>query len=80
MNTVKSRIEKLLKSKRSLRDDDRALWIEYLNKFHGLEKSLGIKAYQKFMNIVGEAPKFGTVMRCRAKLQENGQYLGKRRK
>jgi hypothetical protein len=80
VEAVTERVASLLKEDKSLRDDDRKLWITYLDRYYSLSRILGSEAFENFKMILEKCPSYETVRRSRQKLQESGKYLGKNRK
>jgi hypothetical protein len=80
VEAVTERVASLLKEDKSLRDDDRKLWITYLDRYYNLSRILGSEAFETFKMILEKCPSYETVRRSRQKLQESGKYLGKNRK
>ena len=77
---VTQRVAVLLGTRKYLRDDDKKLWIAYLEKNHNLRSVLGEEAFKAFSQIMETCPSYETVRRSRQKLQESGKYLGANRK
>lgn len=80
VEAVTERVASLLKENHSLRDDDRKLWITYLDRYYHLSSILGPEAFETFQIILEKCPSYETVRRSRQKLQESGKYLGNNRK
>lgn len=74
------RVCSLLKENPTLRDDDRKLWVTYLDRYYNLRNILGPEIFETFKIILEKCPSYETVRRSRQKLQESGKYLGKNRK
>lgn len=80
MGAVTERVSSLLKENPSLRDDDKKLWVTYLERFYGLRTVLGEEAFETFIMIMEQCPSYETVRRSRQKLQEAGKFLGDNRR
>jgi len=81
---IKDKVEALLKKYPDTRDSDKILWLVYLNRYYGLKENMNIskKPYETFKKLIlnSRAPKFETIRRVRQKFQEEGNYLGVKRK
>ena len=76
-SSVRERVDFLLKSYPSLRDDDKKLWISYLVLYHGLQDVLSRP--QPFdalcqMLLIGGVTSTESIRRIRQKIQEEGAY------
>lgn len=82
LRTTKDKVESILENHPSTRDNDKFLWLAYMNKHHDLRKTLGVDSYDKLKKILleKEVPLFESVRRVRQKLQQEGKYHGKKRK
>lgn len=82
LRTTKSKVETILYEHPDTRDNDKYLWLAYMNKYHSLRALLGEEAYKalRFIILHPRTPLFESVRRVRQKLQEEGKYLGKKRK
>ena len=79
---VKDKVEFLLKQYPVLRDDDKKLWLAYLNKYHNLRENLkSSDPYESFKSIMldPKTPTMESIRRTRQKFQESGKYLGEKR-
>jgi hypothetical protein len=81
LNTIKDKVEDILKSFPQTRDSDKLLWLAYLVIHHDLKATLGDEAYNSFKAILlnDDTPTMESVRRVRQKLQESGQYVGEKR-
>ena len=73
-------VGRILRRNKQARDDDKILWLEFMNETQDLERKLGKRAYGKLVEEIAIAPAFDTTRRSRQKIQEQGRYLGKKRK
>jgi len=82
LDNTKSKVKYLLKEYPALRDCDKKLWIAYLGMFHDLPGKLGEEAYDAFCRLMLEesVPNMESIRRVRQKFQEEGHYLGAKRK
>ena len=76
----KDRVLHLLEHHPELRDDDKKLWLKFMVTFHALETALGRDAYKKLEQFMLQKniPHFESVRRVRQKIQEEGQFRGKK--
>lgn len=81
LTDIKDRVEYLLKEYPMLQDDDVLLILAYLNRYHGLMSNIGVDSYMKLKSLLLDkgTPKFASIVRVRAKIQEQGMYQGTRR-
>ena len=79
---AKDKVESLLKSYPECQDNDKLLWLAYLVVFHDLRKTLGEEAYVKFRELLlnEDTVTMESIRRVRQKFQEEGKYVGTRRK
>lgn len=79
---VKDRVAYLLSTYPELRDDDKMLWVAYLVTYHQLRAVIGEEAYGKFKTLLTnrDTPTMESIRRVRQKYQEEGQYVGTKRK
>lgn len=79
--TVRAKVGYLLDTFPPLRDNDKLLWLAYLNQFHGLRAKLGDESYNvlKAIIISSETPSTESIRRVRQQFQEEGNYLGEKR-
>lgn len=81
---TKNRVEHLLLNYPALRDCDIQLWLGYLVMFHGMKDRLNESSdpYEEFCDIVldKDVPAIETIRRSRQLFQQNGLYLGDRKK
>ena len=81
---IKDKVEYILKSHPATRDSDKLLWLAYLCLHHDLRQELSRSSdpYETLKSIVmsEKTPTMESVRRVRQKHQENGKYLGLRRK
>ena len=81
---TKNRVEHLLLNYPALRDCDIQLWLGYLVMFHGMKDRLNESSdpYEEFCDIVldKDVPAIETIRRSRQQFQQNGLYLGDRKK
>lgn len=75
------KVEFLLGKYPELRDDDKKLWIAYLNIFHDLEKMIGRDAFIILKGILYDpnTPIMESISRARRKIQEKGLHQGEKR-
>lgn len=80
--TFKDKIEYLLQRYPSFRDSDKKLFVSYMLHFHGLKELLGNTAYTKLKKALlsSPTPSIETIRRNRQRFQEQGLYVGKKRK
>lgn len=82
-HSVKERVEALLKANKPLRDDDKKLWLAYLISYHDLKNRLNNSddPYETLCDVlIEDVPAIESIRRCRQVLQENGLYLGDKRR
>ena len=81
LTDIKDRVEHLLKNHPVLQDDDVLLILAYLNQYHDLRQMIGQDSYLKLKSLLLDkgTPKFASIVRVRAKIQEQGMYQGTRR-
>jgi len=79
---AKDKVEKILKEHPGTRDSDKLLWLAYLAIYHDLRNKLGPVAYESFKTILlsDETVTMESIRRMRQKFQENGHYVGTKRK
>lgn len=81
---VKSRVEHLLKNYKALRDNDMQLWLSYLVMYHGLKERIkeAQNPYEEFCDIIldSDVASMESIRRTRQGFQENGLYVGIKRK
>lgn len=79
---TKEKVEFLLSEYPQLRDSDKLLWLAFLSKFHDLKNTLGDEAYGKLKQIIMDkkTPTMESVRRVRQKIQEQGLFIGAKRK
>lgn len=80
---VKDCVEFLLKNYPSTRDDDKKLWLAYLNLFCELSDKINkakipSDAFKQVL-LDEETPSTETIRRVRQKFQESGMYVGNKR-
>lgn len=82
LNTVKDKVENILAKFPETQDDDKLLWIAIMVVFYDLKNVLGSDKYDKFKYwlIKNNIPAFESVRRVRQKYQEEGKYVGTKRK
>jgi hypothetical protein len=84
LKTNKAKIEYILKNYPSLRDSDKKLWISYLVMFHALKETLNSASdpYESFCDLYlsSGVPCTETIRRLRQKIQQDGKYLGTKRR
>lgn len=82
MRNNKDKVEFLLENSQPVRDCDKLLWLAYLDTFHDLSQEIGVDAYLKLMSLImaESTPTMESIRRVRQKFQENGEYLGVKRK
>ena len=80
--TNKEKVEDLLSKYPATRDSDKLLWLAYLVVYRDLRFKIGPEAYLKFKNILlsPETSSMESIRRVRQKLQEDGLYIGTKRK
>lgn len=80
-STVSKNVEAIMIKYPDTRDSDKLLWIAYL-AFHCNLKQINQSpnAYQFFKDLImnEDTPQMATVIRCRAKIQENGYLAGEK--
>jgi len=80
---IKDRVEFLLKNYPSTRDDDKKLWLAYLNLFCELSDRMNKAKIPsdifKQVLLDTETPSTETIRRVRQKFQEYGLYVGNKR-
>lgn len=83
LKTSKDKVEALISQFEPLRDDDKRLWLAYLNVFHSLEKRLNNAENPweelKLVLYDKDTPMPESIRRIRQKFQQDGLYLGKKR-
>lgn len=76
---VEERVKHLLIHRPILRDNDKALWLVYLNRFHDMRSRVEKSAspYIEFRTILlnPKTPMFESISRARRKIQENHPEL-----
>lgn len=79
---VKDKVGILLEKYPETRDSDKVLWLAYCWEYTPLRELFTYEGYSEFSQVVKakEIPTFESLTRVRRKYQENGKYLGKRRK
>ena len=80
---VADKVEALLNQPNSdrLKDSDKLLILAYANRYHGLSKRLGDRAFSILREILmDEMPSLESITRSRRKFQEDGHYIGTNRK
>lgn len=80
---VKERVLHLLKEHKPLRDDDKKLWLSYLIQFHDFKNKINNSddPYETLCTtLIDEVPAIETVRRCRQMIQEEGKYIGEKRR
>lgn len=82
IRTTKHKVEELLEKYPPLRDSDKLLWLAYLVRYHNLKAHLGDEAYSHLKEIIMDTntPTMESIRRVRQKLQEQGKYVGEKRK
>jgi len=82
LKKAKSKVYFLLENYPATRDSDKLLWLAYLSMFHNLKKELGPAAYQTLKSILMDKNTctMESVRRVRQKYQEEGLFLGRKRK
>jgi uncharacterized protein YcgL (UPF0745 family) len=80
---IKDKVEFLLKNYPSTRDDDKKLWLAYLNLFCDLTDRMNKAKIPsdvfKHVLMDAETPSTETIRRVRQKFQEEGFYVGNKR-
>lgn len=77
---IREKVSYILNKSQKSRDNDALLYFLYLDKFHGLSNKIGRDNAKKLYKIIKHAPFPETMSRARRKLQEEGEFLGKKRK
>lgn len=81
--TSKDKVEFLLKKFPELRDNDKKLWVAYLNIFHGLGEKLrnSQDPWVTFRHVLydDDTAMPESIRRIRQKFQEAGLYVGEKR-
>lgn len=80
---VKERVIHLLKEHKPLRDDDKKLWLSYLIQYHDFKNKINNSddPYETLCTtLIEEVPAIETVRRCRQMIQEEGKYVGEKRR
>lgn len=81
---VRSQVEYLLKTDKDLRDDDKLLWLTYLVTYHDLKTQVNNSPtpYEALCDVLlnEDIPAIETIRRTRQAFQEQGLYLGEKRK
>lgn len=82
LKKAKDRVAYLLEKYPATRDCDKTLWLAYLVLYHDLRKLLGEAAYEKFKSLLlnKDTVTMESIRRMRQKFQEDGKYLGAKRK
>ncbi len=70
---VKDRVRKVLDMYRISRNNDKMLFILFLNKYYGLKKRIGEKAYITLKEILKEGPAIDSIRRARQSIQDGGK-------
>lgn len=79
IKTIKDKVRRILMTSEKSRDDDITLYFIYLKEHHGLVEQLGMEKANKVYNIMKKAPFPESIRRVRQKIQEDGEFIGKRR-
>lgn len=78
--TVMGKVKKLLIDHEELRDCDKLLCLFYYNEHHQLASNCSNLPTLKNWLLKQEVPTFATIVRCRAKIQENNRELWGKKK
>lgn len=76
---VQDKVEILLERYPELRDNDKLLWLAYMNTNHSLRDLIGEETYQTLKRIILNSPTFESISRARRKIQET-MYQGDKEK
>jgi hypothetical protein len=77
LKTVKKQVYHLLKEFPETRDSDKELFLKFVDVFYKGKEVLGEAGWLNFRHLLGILPPFESVRRCRAKIQEEGDFQGK---
>jgi hypothetical protein len=79
---VRGKVIELLDEYPNTRDSDKLLWLAYLVTYHDLRNVIGDLAYTRMKEIVMDknTASMESIRRVRQKIQEDGLYLGTKRK
>ena len=84
IENYKDRVEFLLSKYPECRDDDKKLWVAYLNVYHNLSEAMRSASdpWVAFKDVLydGDTAMPESVRRIRQKFQEAGKYVGEKRK
>ena len=83
LNTIKDRVELLLKNFPETRDNDKLLWLAYAvihKDLRSVFKNDGAYRVFKSWLLSSDVPMFESVRRVRQKFQEGGKYVGNARR
>ena len=71
------RVKAILELSPAARDDDKLLWLAYVNQYFGLKRKLGDTAYNSFKEFLlnNDLPSFESISRARRKNQEEHPSL-----
>jgi len=76
---AKDKVYHILEISEATRDNDVMLYCVYLNKYHNLSEEIGQLNYKKLKQIMRNAPVPESITRARRKIQEGGEFVGKRK-
>ncbi len=76
LKNSRERVEEILKGNREARDDDLALYFDYLVRYAGIDRQLLAIIYKQIRG--RDVPEFKSLSRLRRKIQSEGLYPGTR--
>lgn len=77
LTTVYDEVKHLLRTKTELRDNDKLLWLEYIEKFTSVSSAVKTGDWSLFKSSILDVntPMFESISRARRKIQEDYPYL-----
>ena len=81
LKLTKDKVEYLLEKFPQTRDSDTVLFLGYLKQFHGADKIVNGDGWEGFCRLMlsKRMPTPATLKRVRAKIQEEGRWVGTKR-
>ncbi len=82
LTKVKDKVLESLEEYPAARDDDKLLFLHIMYRHYGLRTALGSDGYRRFKDwfMNSDIPSPESIRRCRQKWQEEGYYIGTKRK